>query len=835
MSATDVRPRTGGARPGGRPGGPTSAPLASVPGEPSPARLHAAAAAAVLAVALGLSPVIDGGAWVFDTVLVVATVALAGALTARARRRPLVVTAAQWAALLVALAVVHAPAQAVWGLLPGPAAWERGLQLLGEGVEVVQRQAAPVEGGPGMRLLASSGAGVLAIVVQSFAVAARRPALAGLPLLAVHAVAVTFAPGGLGAGWFLLALAGFLLLVVVCGRPRSWGVVVAPRSPQPSAGPARAPQAAAVSVVAAVLLALALPAATDLRGRPEWLTGSGSGPGGSTFINPLLDLRDDLGERGDAVVLTYATDLARPQPLRIVTVDSFTGDVWEPGRVEDATGVADGRDMPVAGGTAPGTPVTEHVTTITIEGLRQQWLPLPYPATSVAVEGAEAGDWLVDPDSLNVIAAGDRRTDEGQRYEVRHQQVAPEDAQLATAQAARPDVVERFGRPPEGLPEVVATTAREVVAGATTPYEQALALQDWFRSDGGFRYTLDAPSAQTSSALADFVVEKEGYCVHFASTMAVMARTLGIPARVAVGFLPGTRTAEGWEVTASDAHAWPELYFEGAGWTRFEPTPGVRSGVAPVWTVEDVASSPVPEPQPGDAPATPTEQAPRDDRATGDAPAAGSAGESAATSPLVGWGAAALAGAGALALVPRLARAAASRRRWGRAADDAARAEAAWADLVEQVGDLGVALPASATPRQVGARLRAILDAGSWEGPEPAGGAERLQRLVGAVEGARYGAAAPARPVAAAGSRRAPGGGAAVLDRPVARVAPAQDLRADALALAADVARHVAPRAVRRWRWWPDSGVGVVTGAVRGAVRRPVARVRRARGAAPRD
>ena len=62
--------------------------------------------------------------------------------------------------------------------------------------------------------------------------------------------------------------------------------------------------------------------------------------------------------------------------------------------------------------------------------------------------------------------------------------------------------------------------------------------------------------------------------MQFASTMAVMARTLGIPARVAVGFAPGEKLAKGgYLVGAHDAHAWPELYFQGVGWVRFEPTP----------------------------------------------------------------------------------------------------------------------------------------------------------------------------------------------------------------------------------------------------------------------
>jgi hypothetical protein len=85
-------------------------------------------------------------------------------------------------------------------------------------------------------------------------------------------------------------------------------------------------------------------------------------------------------------------------------------------------------------------------------------------------------------------------------------------------------------------------------------------------------------------AIARFLETKEGFCVHFAFTMAAMARTLHIPARVAVGFTPGTQNSDGsMSVGLKDAHAWPELYFEGIGWTRFEPTP--YRGSAPPYTL----------------------------------------------------------------------------------------------------------------------------------------------------------------------------------------------------------------------------------------------------------
>ena len=126
--------------------------------------------------------------------------------------------------------------------------------------------------------------------------------------------------------------------------------------------------------------------------------------------------------------------------------------------------------------------------------------------------------------------------------------------------------------------------AREVTATAQTPYDKAVALQRWFTRDGGFTYSTSVKSGADADYIAEFLEERVGYCEQFAASMAIMARSLGIPSRVVVGFTQGTRDEDGvWHVTVRDAHAWPELWFEGVGWARFEPTP--RSG-ATVFTPE---------------------------------------------------------------------------------------------------------------------------------------------------------------------------------------------------------------------------------------------------------
>jgi hypothetical protein len=112
-----------------------------------------------------------------------------------------------------------------------------------------------------------------------------------------------------------------------------------------------------------------------------------------------------------------------------------------------------------------------------------------------------------------------------------------------------------------------------------------MALQTYFRATTNFTYDIRVAPSRSDDAVWDFLQSKKGYCVHFSTAMAMMARTLGIPARVGVGFLPGESDRNGsYIVTGHESHAWPELFFEGYGWVRFEPTPAVQTGAPPRWS-----------------------------------------------------------------------------------------------------------------------------------------------------------------------------------------------------------------------------------------------------------
>jgi hypothetical protein len=154
-------------------------------------------------------------------------------------------------------------------------------------------------------------------------------------------------------------------------------------------------------------------------------------------------------------------------------------------------------------------------------------------------------------------------------------------AQLAVAGTDYPQVVLDLYLDTPGLTTRVAQLARDVTDGAANPYEQAEALASYLHTDLTFTYATSAPPPSPDEDLVDFFLFDEdgrtGYCQYYASAMVIMARSLGLPARVAVGFAPGERQEdETYLVREANAHAWAEVYFPGYGWQIFEATKGIN-------------------------------------------------------------------------------------------------------------------------------------------------------------------------------------------------------------------------------------------------------------------
>jgi len=180
-------------------------------------------------------------------------------------------------------------------------------------------------------------------------------------------------------------------------------------------------------------------------------------------------------------------------------------------------------------------------------------------------------------------------------YEADSELPDPDQSDLHLAGNTVPQGFDQYLRLPD-LDLRISRLAEEVTASAPSNFEKAQALENYLRSRYG--YTLELPSTSPRDPLAYFLFErKAGHCEYFASAMAVMLRTIGIPSRIITGFRTGEFNDLSGEyvVRASNAHAWVEAYFPGYGWISFDPTPGgalaTRSGWSHLLLYFDVASS----------------------------------------------------------------------------------------------------------------------------------------------------------------------------------------------------------------------------------------------------
>ncbi|OEJ27279.1 transglutaminase [Streptomyces agglomeratus] len=722
-------------------------------------RLALCATAATLLTAGALLPLVGESAWILTAALLVTVQAGVGAL---ARRVPLargLTVAAQGLVALVMLTVVFARDSAIGGVLPGPEAFRAFTRLLTTGAEDVGRYAIPAPATEGIRLMLVGGVLLIALAVDTIAVTFRSAAPAGLPLLALYSVAAGLSPGGASWLWFLLAASGYLLLLLAEGRDRlsQWGRVFggAPRAQgrtaagfETAGGSAPAPVRTGRRIgVVAMGIALVVPASLPaldgglLSGRGA---GDGGGSGGGTIsaVNPLVSLQNSLNQPEDREVLRYRTNSGSTKDLylRIVSLDQFDGAAWKSSerRIEDVP-----ERLPRPQGLGPDVRTTEINSSVSAAGwYAQSYLPMPYPVTRVDIDGR----WRYEPAGRTLV--GDKgQTTRGVRFTAGSLIVQPTAGQLAAATTPPARLLREYTKVPGSLPQVVESTALRVTKDASNDYERAVALQDWFASKGGFTYDTQVQSGSGTAAIARFLRDKEGFCVHFSFSMAAMARTLGIPARVAVGFTPGTVQSDGtMSVGLRDAHAWPELYFEGVGWTRFEPTP--TRGSVPEYTRDEAPSStpsgaaqatPSTSTAPSAAPSV-TDSCPPQMRLQGECDGEAQQGGAGPTDTGFPLGPLLLVGLGAvvvvlLPLLPLMWRGRVRARRLGSAgrtsADAAARTLAGWREISDTAWDYGVAPDESQTPRKAAARMVRL---GRLDGAA----AEAVHRAAGAVEQVLY-------------------------------------------------------------------------------------------------
>jgi transglutaminase-like putative cysteine protease len=749
-----------------------------------------AAATAAGLVLIAVVPVFGLHSWAARTAGL-ALVAIVAASASVRRVLPVLAGACTYlAALLIYLNVVFASAWSAGWVVPTGRSFSHLAHIASVGY-AEHNFAPPVPGLPGLNLIAAAGIGVIAIVTDLVAVRLRSPAVAGLPLLVLFSVPVATNVKHEGLGLtvaFCIGISGYLALLAADGRQRLrlWGRLVTAWQDGSDDTTARGPdtrQLAAsgrriglAAVAIAVVVPLVLPGL-----KQEGLFGDHPGVGHGDLqpptLYPLVQMRSQLTERSPQPVLTYRTNAADPpqQYLQVYVLNYNPATLsWTlAGRIPyTAVGAAVLRAAP---GLSIGIDTATIRTAISIgkavgSARDVSYLPLPYAPEYLKLPGQ---GWVETNSTLMVYAY---RPDAGLSYTVTSQTAEPTLPQLSATTRDPASITAGYGTYLGPDNSKLLKIARQIVAGAHTKIAEALALQNWFTTPGRFTYSLTGSLPTGPNAVYQFLTtDKRGFCQQFAFSMAVLARLLGIPSRIAVGYTAGTRTRHGvWKVTTADAHAWPELYFSGVGWVRFEPTPGGATAQGTATKPVYPATVPVILPS---ASATPTGTG-----VTG--PSVGTPGSSSrhidGPGPGAGGGNAPAHGAGSggfpiglvIALVvllliatPGLTRALTRRRRWLTAAGDAGRAHAAWRELTSDLTDLGLSRAKSESPRALGRRIASARDLD---------GADRqaLDRVTAAEERARY--------------ARTPG--------------PGDSLQRDVQTVRRALARTVTRR--QRWRAW---------------------------------
>ncbi|MGI8407751.1 MAG: transglutaminaseTgpA domain-containing protein [Actinomycetota bacterium] len=419
----------------------------------------------------------------------------------------------------------------------------------------------------------------------------RRPLVASALPLVLFVVSLVVGSGQGATFYVVLFLAALLTYwgLEASHRLRSWGRWVGawshlkekePRSL--TGGMARG--LGASCLLAAVISPVFLPALED--GLLSWKSGIGGGGGGTSGrVNPWASLQPQLVNQTDEVLFTVKAD--RAEYWRLISLENFDGVNWSEDSTERTPSVGGLIGGDFSPPTADSKPFTQEVV---IEGLEGSALPgvlSPVQIRNLEDDSSEAAEaFSYDPESRSAFLADGFEADD--RFEIQSALLDVSYEDLVSAEAG--DLPDLYRRLPAPLSEDVQQLIALWTRGAKSDFEKLVAIQDELRNINNFEYTLEpnlpSPDSSGRDYLTSFLVDvKAGYCQQYAAAFAAIARHLGYPARVSVGFLPGDQDSitREFTVTGKDAHAWPEVYFDRYGWVRFEATPRV-SASTPAYT-----------------------------------------------------------------------------------------------------------------------------------------------------------------------------------------------------------------------------------------------------------
>ena len=460
-------------------------------------------------------------------------------------------------------ALVLLPSTLWGGVLPTLDSARLAVRVAVIGAERIAVLPAPVYPEVPLLLLAVAGVWWVATSIDVLAVRLDAPGKAIICAATLWIVPLAIVRGG-DAPWLLatpLLLAGAAVMLAQAEHDFvRWGPLVTSSGPGRAEGAGRRQSSGVVLAVCAVIVGVLLAGLLPGFGDPPWYALRARSTTTLTD-NPIVQLRTNLVATDSGAVVRVRS--SEPVYLRSTALDTYSdAEVWETSGIEP---------RPLDGGFVPGGRFTNRRREVRVQVVDvTDGVLVPAPSGAVRFDAPRGITPRYDP-RTSTFTFGDDWLQSGQHYTV-----------MSSRPQLNPDVVASLDTPaparltdlPDSVPPEVEQLARRIVddAGAATPFTQALAIQNELRT---WEYSLRPPSGHSGVAMRTFLEQRVGYCEQFAGTMAVMLRTLGIPARVAVGFTPGTVDPDDptlWTVSWANAHAWVEVRF-GGEWLAFEPTP----------------------------------------------------------------------------------------------------------------------------------------------------------------------------------------------------------------------------------------------------------------------
>lgn len=552
-------------------------------------RITVLAALATLAAVYPITTLFTSTDWLPKAILVIALTAASGLILRGISRHRLLITVVQLVVVLYATLALFVRESFTYGL-PGPDTVEVVTRLGEQAYATIQKSAAPAPLNDAVSFYLVIAVGLVAVFVDAMAATWRAPAAAGLPLLTAYLITAANGSGTNASSItsFIAPVSLWLVMLHTTARAQ-FGKWSTTRSIFAGTAGGSSDDASALRALSggaaklglwAVVIALVIPALTPHLD-PKYLTdglgrGAGSKDRGLVGFNDTIDLRNSLASTDQTPVLRYSTTGPTPSTLRVFATSNYSGGEWTDAR---PTGAGPDRPVPLPEPDAR----KDYVMTVSANSLRAPRLAVPYPVVSAPrISGT-----TVSVDPVTRALRVDRAPNS---YAVTYADLKLSEEQLR--EAGRPtsaDILRQDLEVPAEARSVVRQWSDEIVGSLTNDYDKAAAIQAHLRDVTRYTYSLDLPPAPlgTNGRAVDpitaFYETRTGYCTQFASAMIMLARAQGIPARLAVGFLAGSRDGSSYVVRQSDAHAWPELYFEGAGWVRFEPT--ISRGGPPPYSI----------------------------------------------------------------------------------------------------------------------------------------------------------------------------------------------------------------------------------------------------------